>query len=577
MGATLANLTIEPGAIIDGYTLIKPLGEGGMANAWLAKNRLHQRYVLKILKWMHMKGPQKARFIREAMVIASLNERGGPGSERIVRVRNVSDEDAEVIYMVMDYIPGGDLQDKLAFEVPSRHEALRFFREILVGMRVAHERKLGGGEGESQIAPVVHRDIKPANILVDKDSNPVITDFGLAGFNLLSDGESVMEAAGHTREGVLAGTHGYMPPEQARLDLAKVDERGDIYSLGTLLMEILTGRRPTRDLRLDIKAGQAVLLEGVEEPLRGIIIRACSYDPDDRYQSVAAFIQAIDPILADTPATEPAWTPRPGVVRPAAAAPTPSPRPVTPDVVPIEVPRKQDNDREASPLYTEVYEPPAPRKWGRWIGGGLAIGAIVLVAIILTWPKGGTETVENPPAVETHVDAPVVPPPDPIPPPVEEVKPTVETPPVTTAPIVAIPPKPNVPVKVKAPKPPIDPNPKVVETPPVTSPPPVETPTVTEPKITIISPQAQAKVGEVVAIKAKVTLPSGSVVSRASLYWQGSSVGAWQSKAVTVNEGTIGTSIPASAGLGSSVQYYVAVWIGDVRKNGDKVTTNIVP
>lgn len=572
----MAKFTIEPGTVIDGYTLIKPLGEGGMANTWLARDRLNRRRVLKVLRQNLARGPQKERFIREALVIASLNDGSGPGTERIVRAHGVSDPDADVIYMVMDYIPGGDLQHKLAYEVPSAHEALRFFREILVGMRVAHERKLSGSEGVTQVAPVIHRDIKPANILVDKDGNPVITDFGLAGFNLLSDGDSLVEAAGHTREGVLAGTHGYMPPEQAELDLANVDERGDIYALGTLLMKMLTGREPTKLLRLHLKVGQAALLEGVEEPLRGVIIKACKPDPEDRYQSVAEFIDAIDPILAATPATEPTWTPRPGVARPVATPhtpsprpPTPSPRPVTPDVAPIEVPREQGNDQGISPLHTEMWEPPPPRKWGRWIFGGLAIGALILVVTYFAWPKGGTETVETPPVVETHVDAPVVtPPPDPIPTPVEAAKPTVETPPATPAPIVADPPKPKVPVKVEGPKAPIDPKPKVEE---------VATPTVTEPKITIINPPAEAKVGETIAITAKVVLPPGSTVSRATLYWRGTGGEAGQSKGVDAKEGSVATSIPASAGLGDSVTYYLAVWIGDVRVNGDKATTKIAP
>lgn len=564
----MANFTLETGSIIDGYTLIRPIGMGGMANAWLARDSLNRRRILKVLRNNLAKGPQKERFIREALVIASLNDGGGLGAERIVRVHSVSSLDAYVIYMVMDYIPGGDLQNKLTYEAPSPHEALRFFREILVGMQVAHERKLSGGEGVTQIAPVIHRDIKPANILIDEKGNPVITDFGLAGFNYLSDGDSVVEAAGHTREGVLAGTHGYMPPEQAELDLANVDERGDIYALGTLLMKLLTGREPTKLLRLHLKVGQAALLEGVEEPLRGVILKACRHDPDDRYQSAAAFIEAIDPILADTPATEPAWTPRPGVVRPVAVPNTPSPRPVTPDVAPIKTPRKQGSGRTHDPLWTEMEDPPTPRKWVWWIGGGVTIGAIVLVTIF-AWPKDGTETVENPPVVETHVEAPMAPPPDPNPTPVEIVKPVVEKPPVTPTPIVD-PPKPNVPVKIEAPKPLINPEPKVqVEV--------VATPAVTEPKITILNPPAEAKVGETIAIKVKVVLPPGSTVSRASLYWQGANGGAWQSKTVTVNEGSIDASIPASAGLGASVQYYAAVWVDDVRKNGDKVTTNIVP
>lgn len=568
----MANLVLEIGAVIDGYTLLRPLGVGGMANAWLAKDRLNRRYVLKILKGNLTKGPQKDRFIREALVIASLNDGGGMGAERIVRVHSVSDEDAEVIYMVMDFIPGGDLQAKLTYEVPSRHEALRFFREILVGMQVAHKRRLSGGEGATQVAPVIHRDIKPANILIAADGNPVITDFGLAGFNLLSDGESVVEAAGHTREGILAGTHGYMPPEQAELDLANVDERGDIYALGTLLMKMLTGREPTKLLRLHLKVGQAALLEGVEEPLRGFIFQACRHDPDDRYQTVAAFIEAIDPILAATPATEPAWTPRPGVVRPAVPASTPSPRPVTPDVVPAEAetPPPPSNDRASDPLWTEMYEPPAPRKWGRWVGGGAVIGVVILAVAFFAWPKGGTETVKTPPVAETHVDAPVVtPPPNPVPTPVEEVKPVVENP------------KPDAPVKVEVPKSTTDPKPKVEAPPPIKPPEPiptpVETPAATETQITIVNPPAQAKAGETIAIKAKVMLQPGSTVSRAMLYWKGNGGEAGQSKAVTVNNGNIETSILASAGLGTSMQYYVAVWVGDVRVNGDKATTNIVP
>jgi hypothetical protein len=297
-------------------------------------------------------------------------------------------------------------------------------------------------------------------------------------------------------------------------------------------------------------------------------------------------IAAIDPILAATPATEPAWTPRPGVVRPAASSPTPSPRPVTPDVVPAqaEAPPQQSNDRASDPLYTEMYEPPAPRKWGWWIGGGVVIGLVILAVVFFAWPKGGTETVETPPVVETHVDAPVAPPPDPVPTPVEEVKPTVEAPLATPAPIV-VDPKPQTPVKVEAPKPTTDPKPKVGVKPTIKPPPaPSNSPMnggedapVTEAKITIANPPAQAKAGETIEVEVKVMLPQGSTISRAMLYWKGDTGAAGRSRSIPVTDGKAKVSIPVSDDLGTTVRFYVAVWVNDVRKESDKVTVTIIP
>jgi len=203
--------------IIPGYRIESLLGQGGMANVFLAIQESFERHVaLKVMSPLLNSDPSfAARFKREARIVAQLSHAS------IVPVFDVGEHQWHH-YLSMEYLPGGDLKRRILQGGGDLNLALNVCTALSAALDLAHRKGF------------VHRDIKPANILFRADGTPVLTDFGIA--RVFDSGRSMTVA------GMLVGTPSYMSPEQVKgLEL---DGRSDLYSIGIVFFEILTGSVP---------------------------------------------------------------------------------------------------------------------------------------------------------------------------------------------------------------------------------------------------------------------------------------------------------------------------------------------
>ncbi len=261
------------------FQLLERLGRGATAEVFKAYNPQLERVVaIKVLHAHLAEAPDfTARFLREARVVALLQH------PHIVQVFDFDTAD-ERPYMVMEYVPGNSLKSRLdeAYTRAERlplPEVLRIFRALLSAVGYAHAQGM------------IHRDLKPANILLDSNGRPVLTDFGIA---------RLLGAAKLTASGVAVGTPAYMSPEQGQGQTA--DERSDLYALGIVLFECLTGSVP-----YEADSSVALLLKHIHQPvpvltearpdlpeaLAMIVYRALAKNPDERYQSAAELWAAL--------------------------------------------------------------------------------------------------------------------------------------------------------------------------------------------------------------------------------------------------------------------------------------------
>jgi predicted Ser/Thr protein kinase len=255
------------GALFDGrYKILKRLGTGGMATVYLAEDQeLGRRIAIKILNAKHASDKQFVeRFRREASSAAGLSH------PNIVQIYDRGNAEG-TYYIAMEVIEGRSLKELIIERGPSPIPvAVNYARQILAALRFAHRNG------------VVHRDIKPHNVLVDEDGRVKVTDFGIA-----RAGASEM-----TEVGSIIGTAQYLSPEQARG--APVDDRSDLYSVGILLYELLTGQAPYNGdtpVEIAMKHLSAVPVPPSEKrpevppELDAVVRRALAKNPDDRYQS----------------------------------------------------------------------------------------------------------------------------------------------------------------------------------------------------------------------------------------------------------------------------------------------------
>lgn len=198
------------------YRLVSLIGKGGMAEVWLGSQvALNRQVAVKVLQESGGRNEElrlSERFAREAHSIASLDHPG------ILSVIDYGQADG-YLYLVMPYIPGGSLQDQLKHEPLTRAQAFNIFERILSGLNYAHRRG------------IIHRDLKPANILLHPDGRAVIADFGVA--------KTLSEDVSLTQTGSAVGSPQYMSPEQF---MGYADFRSDLYSMGVILYQLLTGR-----------------------------------------------------------------------------------------------------------------------------------------------------------------------------------------------------------------------------------------------------------------------------------------------------------------------------------------------
>jgi eukaryotic-like serine/threonine-protein kinase len=253
--------------LFDGrYRIQRKLGAGGMADVYLAEDQeLGRRVAIKILNGRHANDGQFIeRFRREAKNAAALNH------PNIVSIYDRGEAE-DTYYIAMEFLDGRSLKELIVSRGAAPvNVAIEYARQILAALRFAHRHG------------IVHRDIKPHNVLVDGDGRVKVTDFGIA-----RAGTSQM-----TETGSIVGTAQYLSPEQARG--GEVDPRSDLYSLGVVLYELLTGKTPFEgDTPVEVAMKHlsnppkppSKLRPDVSPDLDMVVLRALAKDPDDRYQN----------------------------------------------------------------------------------------------------------------------------------------------------------------------------------------------------------------------------------------------------------------------------------------------------
>ncbi len=274
---------LSPGARLGPYEIVGPLGAGGMGEVYRARDTLLDRDVaIKVLpERVATDGEARARFEREARLLASLHHPG------ILTIHGFGSE-GEIAYAVMELLEGETLGDSLRSGPMALERAAEVARGIAEGLAAAHAKG------------VIHRDIKPDNVFLTADGTVKLLDFGLArsGITFSPEAETGPVASPTlTRPGYVVGTPDHMSPEQARG--LGVDVRGDVFSFGVLLWQMLTGQSPfRRGTPADTIA--AILKEDPPEPSRpippawqAVLVRCLDKDPERRFASGTELLAAL--------------------------------------------------------------------------------------------------------------------------------------------------------------------------------------------------------------------------------------------------------------------------------------------
>lgn len=262
----------------DRYTLISRLGSGGMAEVWLADDEMLDRRIA--LKFLHERFAQDAQFVerfrREAQSAAGLQH------PNVVGVYDRGDADGRY-WIAMEHVEGATLKDLITRGL-TIGEGVEIIRQVLLGASFAHSRG------------IIHRDLKPQNVIVDGEGRARVADFGIARAG----------ASEITQTGSVLGTAQYLSPEQAQG--LEVTATSDLYSIGVMLYEVLTGQVP-----FDAETPVAVALKQISEQPRPpselnsqvspaldtVVLKALAKDPANRFQSADEFIRALEQAEAD--------------------------------------------------------------------------------------------------------------------------------------------------------------------------------------------------------------------------------------------------------------------------------------
>ncbi|AZF02675.1 Serine/threonine protein kinase PpkA [Pseudomonas orientalis] len=356
---------------IPGYTIEGEIGEGAMANVYLATQRsLERKVALKVMAAALAADPTFCeRFLREGKTLARLSH---PHTVTIHDIGNVG----ELYYMAMEYLPNGTLKERIAAGL-TPEQGVTLIRQIASALGYAHAQGL------------VHRDVKPANILFRADGTAVLSDFGIA--------KSLDDRTQFTQAGFAVGTPSYMSPEQARGQ--EIDGRADLYALGVVLYEILVGELPYRGTDA-LSTALAHLTEPLPElPVhhgryQEVLRKLLAKDPAERFADADALVRALDNLPADSPEAT--------LVRPLPIPLSFDLAGITPVTVDIPTDKPQPQPIVRQPVVTPTQHN-APSEQRR--GPVLALAAVaVAVALAIGgasywWVSGADEPVKPPAAV----------------------------------------------------------------------------------------------------------------------------------------------------------------------------------
>lgn len=271
------------------YRILRQLGEGGMGLVYLAEQTVPRRLVaIKALRPGMVSRGVLQRFVREAHILGRLQH---PGIAQIYEAGVSEDDDDDRAFIVIEYVDGLPLTDHAATAGLDARTKVELFSRVCDAVHHAHTRR------------VIHRDLKPANILVDKSGQPKVLDFGIA--RLESTDDAAMDVTRH--HNVLLGTPAYMAPEQFRE--GEADSRADVYALGVVLFQLLSGEmpHPVRGKSLSeviamVRDGVPRRLSAVDATFAGdldaIVGRALRKDVAARYQSADALAADLRRYLA---------------------------------------------------------------------------------------------------------------------------------------------------------------------------------------------------------------------------------------------------------------------------------------
>jgi tetratricopeptide (TPR) repeat protein len=265
------------------FELVEELGVGGFGKVWKAYDQKLARHVaIKLPRRRALTASAGDQFLKEARAAARLRH------PNIVSIHEVGTIDGRV-FIVSELVVGKSLETWLKQHRMSHSEAARFFVKMAAALEHAHQRG------------IIHRDVKPANILIDENLEPYITDFGLARW---SGTEVAVSLSGE-----VIGMPNYMSPEQARGESNRADQRSDVYSLGVILFELLTGRVPflgnpqmvLRKIDEEDPPSPRQLRDGVPRDLETICLKCLQKEPARRYQSAREFAEDVHRFLDGRP------------------------------------------------------------------------------------------------------------------------------------------------------------------------------------------------------------------------------------------------------------------------------------
>ncbi|HYT87807.1 MAG TPA: PEGA domain-containing protein [Gemmataceae bacterium] len=324
------------------YKIEKELGRGAMGTVYLARDTKLDRQVA--LKIPHFRGSEKPdlleRFRREARAAATLHHRN------ICPVYDVG-ECSDISYLTMAYVEGRSLGDRVRKQGPLPQAlAVELIYKLARALAEAHRRG------------VIHRDLKPSNVMLDREGEPVLMDFGLAR----REGTEDIQL---THEGSVFGTPAYMSPEQVSGKVKEVGPLSDVYGLGVMFYELLTGQVPFQGgmglvmarILTDKPKAPRTLRPDLDAGLEAVCLKAMATEPRERYASMAEFADALAPYL------EVKRSSRPDIVS----------RDSHPVIDHTGTDKLPDSFVEPKP-------PPPPPPWPKWLTTVLGVGAALLVA-----------------------------------------------------------------------------------------------------------------------------------------------------------------------------------------------------